>query len=474
MANKKWILGLWALLLISLTVVTIVGCGQQPASTTSVGTIDTGLSEDELDLQKFAKLFPHHYDSFMKNAEMSEMGTKYGGNMEKDSHLEKYPYLKTLFAGYPFALEYNEDRGHVYTMKDLATIKRVTSLPGGKKQVGSCLTCKSASVAPMIKKMGLDYYSTPVEEHIKNDKHGFTCANCHDPKTMKLRVVQPAFIDAMKRRGEDVTKATQQQLRTYVCAQCHVEYYFNPTRKGEVTFPWDKGFTPTEMEQYYDEIAAKEYNFPQDWKHAVSGAPMLKMQHPEFEMYQGSIHQINGVTCSDCHMPYTKQGGQKISSHQWTSPLKNIQESCTVCHREPVEKLRDYVFYKQDATFELLNKAGSYIEQAALTIKKAADAGVSDADLAEARKLHRKAHWQWEFVAAENSMGFHNTPLAQSSLAKGIELAQQATMAAAKAGKFHDIPQPAPYGEWIKERLAKKGWDVTKGHKKPPGDMKWN
>ncbi|MBC9785450.1 ammonia-forming cytochrome c nitrite reductase subunit c552 [Heliobacterium chlorum] len=471
MAKKKWILAGWMILLVALMGMTVVGCGKQPSST--LGPINTGLAPDEVDIQKFAVLFPHQYDSFMKNAEMSTVGTKYGGNLEKDSHLEKYPYLKTLFAGYAFSLEYNEDRGHVYTMHDLATIKRVTSLPNGKKQVGSCMTCKSAEVPGMIQKMGLDYYSTPVEEHLKNMNHGMSCSNCHDPQTMKLRVVQPAFIDAMKRRGEDVTKATQQQLRTYVCAQCHVEYYFNPTRQGEVTFPWDKGFTPDQMEQYYNEIAATQNKFTQDWKHPLSGAPMLKAQHPEFETYQGSIHQINGVSCADCHMPYTKEGNQKISSHQWTSPLKQMQQSCTVCHREDVDTLRNYVISKQDLTFEMLNKAGSANEVAAKSIEKAVQAGATDADLTEARKLHRSAQWHWDIVAAENSMGFHNTPLTMNTLSKAIDLANQATMAAAKAGKFNDIPAPTPYSDYINERLSTQGWPKDKGVKMPPSDMSW-
>ncbi|MZP28272.1 ammonia-forming cytochrome c nitrite reductase subunit c552 [Heliobacterium undosum] len=472
MTRKKWVLAIWAVLLVAFAAVVVAGCGGKPASTTA-SAVNTGLAPDEMDLEKFAKLYPHHYDSFMKNAEMSSVGTKYGGNLEKDSHLEKYPYLKNLFGGYAFSLEYNEDRGHVYTMTDLATVKRVTSLPNGKKQVGSCLTCKSAEVPGMIAKMGETYYTTPVEEHLKNATHGMTCSNCHDPQTMKLRVVQPAFIDAMKRRGEDVTKATQQQLRDYVCAQCHVEYYFNPAKKGEVTFPWDKGFTPAAIETYYDEVAAKENNFKADWTQPATGAPLLKAQHPEFETFQGSIHQINGVSCADCHMPYVKQGGQKITSHWWTSPLKTMDQSCLVCHREPVDKLRDYVIQKQDLTFEMLNKAGASTEVAGKSINKAMQAGASDADLAEARKLLRSAQWYWDFVAAENSMGFHNTPLTMNTLAKSIDLAQKSTMAAAKAGNFHDIPEATPYSEFINERLNARGWPKDKGETKKPTNINW-
>ncbi|QGG49325.1 ammonia-forming cytochrome c nitrite reductase subunit c552 [Heliorestis convoluta] len=471
MSKKKWLLAIWGILIIFMFGAFISGCNSQPAAT--FGYIETGFGPNEHDMEKYALLFPHHYDSFMKNAEMDDYHSKYGGSIH-DDHLEKYPYMRTLFAGMPFSLEYNEDRGHVYSMTDLVEIKRVTSLPGGRQQMGSCLTCKTVEAFDLQVEMGLDYYSTPLNELIPDIKHGFSCSVCHDPQSMKLRVAQQPFIDAMARIGEDVTKATQQELRTYVCAQCHVEYYFNPARQGEVTFPWDKGFTPGDMEQYYNEIAGPLYGFNQDWIHPMTGTPLLKAQHPEFEMYQGSIHQINGISCADCHMPYVKQGNQKISSHWMTSPLKHMEQSCTVCHRQNVEELRDYVYSKQDKTFEMLKKAGSYNEQAINTIAKAIELGASDEALKEARDLHRQAQWRWDYVAAENSMGFHNNPLALSTLSESIELAHQATMAAARAGNFHDIPELKPYGDYVYERLEQSGWSRDKGRSYAPSHMTWH
>ena len=71
----------------------------------------------------------------------------------------------------------------------------------------------------------MDYAKVPVVSFPRL-KHSISCANCHDPKTMKLRVINPAFIEAMKKRGIDTSAASQEDMRSYVCGQCHVEYYF--------------------------------------------------------------------------------------------------------------------------------------------------------------------------------------------------------------------------------------------------------
>ena len=55
-------------------------------------------------------------------------------------------------------------------------------------------------------------------------------------------------------------------MRTFVCGQCHVEYYFKGPEK-RLTYPWDKGLKVDDILAYYDEVKFK------DWTHAESGAP---------------------------------------------------------------------------------------------------------------------------------------------------------------------------------------------------------
>ena len=138
------------------------------------------------------------------------------------------------------------------------------------------------------------------------------CIDCHVPETMALRVTRPAFIAAIAdaKRAEGIpdydvnTMATRQEMRSYVCGQCHVEYYFKGASKT-LTYPWQKGLTVDAAWEVYEETGFA------DWTHAETGAPMLKAQHPEFEMWSQGIHARSGVSCSDCHMPYKTVGARR-------------------------------------------------------------------------------------------------------------------------------------------------------------------
>lgn len=404
------------ILVFSLVLLVMVGCS---ANVQTMG-IRTPLPEGTLSAEEFAKYYPKQYDSFLKNQEMSIEGTKYGGSEEYDN-LTQWPFLKEIFAGYGFSKEYNEDRGHAYALEDVIKIKRIN-----ENSIASCWTCKSANVAGLVEEMGDAYYSTNFHELKPKITEGITCANCHDPQTMNLVITQPPLRDTLERLGKDPDNLTTQELRSYVCAQCHVEYYFAP-ENSKVTFPWDKGFEPEDVLAYYEEI-----NFS-DWEHPKSGTGVLKAQHPEFETFQGSIHQAAGLACADCHMPYIMVGGEKVSSHWWTSPLKHIEESCMTCHRENPDWLRERVFYIQDKTANLMKEVGNINVEAIHAIEAAASATVKPEALAEARSLHRKAQFLLDWVAAENSMGFHNPELIMETLTKSLNYATQAKLKAIEA-----------------------------------------
>jgi len=213
------------------------------------------------------------------------------------------------------------------------------------------------------------------------------CQDCHDPKTMNLRITRPALAEAWQRRGLDITKASHQEMRSLVCAQCHVEYYFQGEGKY-LTFPWDKGFSAEEMEAYYDEVGHV------DWVHGLSKAPMLKAQHPDYEAYRTGVHAARGVSCADCHMPYRNEGGVKFTDHHISSPLQNIANSCGVCHRENEETLRQDVYARQDGIDQLRRLAEDSITKAHIEAKAAWDAGATEEEMKPALQLIRQAQ-QW-------------------------------------------------------------------------------
>jgi nitrite reductase (cytochrome c-552) len=262
----------------------------------------------------------------------------------------------------------------------------------------------------------------PFAEARKLVSHPVTCLDCHDPETMQLRVTRPAFIEGIRLvrsssgGGDyDVNRdATRQEMRSYVCGQCHVEYYFRGTEK-RLTYPWRNGLRADEILSYYEETGFR------DWVHEESGAPALKAQHPEFEMYNQGVHARSGVACTDCHMPYQRTGAMKVTDHHVRSPLLNVNRACQTCHRWPEEELRARVHTIQDRTFQIRNLALDALLALIADIKTAQAGGAGDAALEAPRRHQRRAQFLLDFIEAENSMGFHADQEAMRILALSLD-----------------------------------------------------
>jgi nitrite reductase (cytochrome c-552) len=374
--------------------------------------------EGELDPAVWGQNFPRQYDRFMMT-QIDGNRTPFGGS-EVYSKLEEHPAMVRLWAGYSFAVDHNEERGHYYAAIDQANTQRVQIV----NQPAACLNCHAAEAPQMIAEMGWEEFNhTPFNDLVGDVHFGSTCADCHDPETMALRITRPALVEGLAARGVDVTQATRQEMRTYVCAQCHVEYYFLGDNKV-LTFPWSQGYTIDNIEAHYD-----QYGF-RDWVHAESGAEMIKIQHPEYEMSTTGIHARSGVTCADCHMPFMRDGGLKISDHWIRSPLDNLNNACQTCHNIPEEELAERVLTIQTTTAGLLRDTETAIVAAIDAIAAAMEAGATDEQLAEARQFHRSASLRWDFVSSENSTGFHSPQEAARILANAIDFARQAQLSA--------------------------------------------
>jgi len=297
-------------------------------------------------------------------------------------------------------------------------------------------------------------------------EHPVACIDCHDPGTMQLRVTRPGFLEGIQRvkgaqgiRNYDVNRdATRQEMRAYVCGQCHVEYYFKGPEK-RLTYPWDKGLKADEILAYYEESGFK------DWTHAESRAPTLKAQHPEFEMWNQGVHASSGVACADCHMPYQRTGAMKISDHHVRSPLLNINRACQTCHRWSEDELRNRVHTIQDRTFQIRNVAMDALMALIADIKTAKDNGAPDAALETPRRHHRRAQFLLDFIEAENSMGFHAPQEAVRILALSLDETRRG-QAALSGGKATPGPRtetkPTP-------QLVSPGEAPTRGTVRPPG-----
>jgi nitrite reductase (cytochrome c-552) len=420
------------------------------------------LTEDTVDPAEWGKNFPRQYDSYKRTVDIER--TKHGGS-EAFQKLDDDLLLRELFAGYAFGVDFREERGHAYMLQDQNETERVKQF----KQPGACLHCH-ASVIPFYKSEGKkagvpdDQKEAQIQKGFdlvcamsykdaaKNVKHPVSCVDCHNVDSMQLEVNRPGFINGIRnlaqssaptphlpsierwrkdgKKGEyDVNKmASRQEMRSFVCGQCHVEYYFKGPEKN-LTYPWHNGLKMEQIEKYYDDVAWK------DFEHKKSGAKVLKAQHPEFETWSQGIHARSGVSCADCHMPYKREGAIKISDHHVRSPMLNVAASCETCHRYPEKEIKARVEIIQDRTKELLLKAEGVTVSLIKDIEAAKGKGASDASLESARDFHRKAQWRVDFVAAENSMGFHAPGESLRILAEAIDYARQGQLNVQEIGK---------------------------------------
>ncbi|HUG39718.1 MAG TPA: ammonia-forming cytochrome c nitrite reductase subunit c552 [Longimicrobiales bacterium] len=398
------------------------------------------LNDSIVDPAVWGRNFPIQYDLYGRTVDM--VRTRYGGSeaipkqpTELDpreevaaSRLVEDPRLREFWAGYAFAEDFREERGHAYMFIDQIFTERQQVV----QQPGACLHCH-ASVYTVYRDAGDGdlmagferVNQMPYQEAAALAEHPVSCIDCHDPETMALRITRPGFIEGMRAlkasqgiEGYAVNEeATRAEMRTFVCGQCHVEYYFRGAEK-RLTYPWAKGLNVDSIMAYYDEVGF------QDWTHAISGAPVLKAQHPEFELYNQGIHARSGVACADCHMPYLRVGAMKVSDHWVRSPVLNVANACQTCHRWSEEELRDRVHAIQDRTYEMRNIAIDATLQLTRAIRDQVQRDSTGEDVRLARQYQRRAQFYTDFIEAENSMGFHADQEALRILGKAIDFAR--------------------------------------------------
>jgi nitrite reductase (cytochrome c-552) len=508
-----------ATVIITFTLIRMVE-HKQDARTPYLQVVD--LDETSTDPSLWGQNWPHHYEQYLRTA-----GDKfYGGSSAMpESKLDHQPWLKRLYAGYAFALDYREARGHAYMLYDQVVTQRVNL----RQQSGACLHCHG-SVSTLYRKVGLEamgkeaddealarefnmeavqrgfaelsrepyhdvllqltqmpdgtpvaegdtpFESPPVggfdaqtapERHFAmSEAHPVSCIDCHDPETMSVRITRPGFMNGIAdlaasdapvasmpsierwRNGDRAVPynpnemATRQEMRSFVCGQCHVEYYC--ASKDVLTFPWAGGLTVEDAEEAWDTHVFPDGSEFADYMHKETGAKLYKAQHPEFELWNQGIHARSGVSCADCHMPYERVGAMKLSNHTVLSPLNTINTSCQPCHNVPESELRDRVLGIQDKTVKLTNRAGQAMVAMVDAIMEAKAAGVSEEALADVYVLQRKAMWRLDYISSENSRGFHADQEAARILAESIDFSRQAQAAALRLRAPQAPPVDAP------------------------------
>jgi len=421
------------------------------------------VDEDTTDPAVWGVNWPKEYESYRLTSRPTK--TRFGGHGGSEAlpeeKIDRHPWLKRMFKGYAFSIDYRDRRGHAYMLQDQEATKRLT-----KPQSGSCIHCH-ASVMPLYRLLGdgdamagfektytMSYQEVNEKLHEIGHAHPVSCVDCHDPDTMQLRVTRPGFINGIRRLAasnaplpqmpsierwretgreqpyDPNTMATRTEMRSFVCGQCHVEYYC--ANKIPLTFPWGNGLRMDDAEKFWDQQKFPDGHKFYDFKHAESGAEVLKAQHPEFELWSQGIHARSGVACADCHMPYQRDGATKVSDHWVRSPLLNVNKACQTCHHIEEKELLARVDRIQERNYELMNRAGEALMDLLDAVQAAKDKGATAAQLKTALEMQRKAQWRLDYIAAENSMGFHAPQEAARILGEAIDYARQGEAAALK------------------------------------------
>jgi len=424
------------------------------------------VTEDTTDPAVWGKNWPKQYDSYKRTALATR--TRFGGHGGSEAlpeeKIERDPWLKRMFLGYAFSIDYRDRRGHAYMLQDQEQTERQT-----KPQSGSCMHCH-ASIMPVYRELGdgdalagmNKTHAMPYQElnkmvHDMGHAHPVSCVDCHDPDDMQLRVTRPAFIVGLQKLAESDAPvpaipsieiwrqgsraqpydpnvdATRGEMRSFACGQCHVEYYCSSD--FPLTFPWGNGLRMDDAEKFWDETKLSSGERFYDYKHKESGAPILKAQHPEFELWSQGIHSRSGVSCADCHMPYQRDGASKVSDHWVRSPLLNVNRACQTCHHIPESEILARVDSIQQKNYDLLQRGGAALMDLLDAVNAAKEAGATADQLAPALELQRKAQWRLDYIAAENSMGFHAPQEAARILGEAADYARQGQIEALKLTK---------------------------------------
>ncbi len=461
------------------------------------------VDEATTDPRPWGRSWPSQFEGYMKTAE----GAEYGGSSALTaSKLEESPWLRRLYAGYAFSLDYREARGHAYMLYDQTVTERVTR----RAQSGACLHCHASNTVA-YRKVGLEAMGLPADdealredfdmaavirgfEEVSRDPyhevlailasvpdgtpdvtaplhptlerdgqailetpegpielghvHPVSCIDCHDPETMAIRITRPGFMRGIAAlAASDVplphmpsidrwragtrsepydpnAEATRQEMRSFVCGQCHVEYYCGD--QMTLTFPWSHGLKVEEIERFWDEATFADGSDFYDYAHGETGARIYKAQHPEFELWSQGTHARNGVSCADCHMPYEREGAMKVSNHRVQSPLLNVHAACQTCHNRREDEILADVQTLQGRTTALMERSAGAMTDMLDALLEARASGATDEQLAPIFELQRKAMWRLDYVSSENSKGFHADQEAARILGESIDYSRQA------------------------------------------------
>ena len=345
-----------------------------------------------LDAAHWMEQFPYQTSSFLADRE----------SREKKNYLEIYPFLNTIFAGSRFAEAYYSPLPHDYAVEHVKTTPRLTD-----GHPAACFSCKTPDYPIMEAADPAAMWSRGFYEVDNQMNSTITCYDCH--RNTPGRGVEGdspfdgGFIGSIRPHLREWDGGIRPA--TAACAQCHNEYYFDPETR-QATLP--PGFTdPETIFEYYNSINFDDHVSPN------TGTGLLKVQHPEWQHLEGSIHQRRGMTCVDCHTVRSSSDGQGgfMTNHTITTPSANeeVLQSCTSCHRGGTSGVLRLIQETQESSKTRTVALGEDIADFQTRFAAAINAeSLNDSQISELQALEREMIWFFDWVFSDNGNGVHN------------------------------------------------------------------
>jgi len=347
--------------------------------------------EPILDANYWMDEFPYQTESFLKDRETSP----------RKNYLELYPFLNIIFAGSRFEHGYYSPQPHIYAVESAKASSRVTD-----EHTAACFACKTPDYVIMEARNPQGTWSRGFHEVADDMKNTITCYDCHrnEPgRGLGGEGLDGGFTGSIRSHFSIWYEETRGS--TASCAQCHNEYYFDQTT-GQVNLP--PGPTdPDIIFAYYNALGLVDHVNPN------TGTEHIKVQHPEYQHFAGSVHQEEGMTCVDCHMGRSTSDGQGgfLTNHKILSPSQSdeVLESCGRCHAGGNDAVRNLIRSTQDSTITRRNALGERLATFMIDFASAQEAErLSEQRVGVLRGKEREAVFFFDWVFSENGNGVHN------------------------------------------------------------------
>lgn len=299
--------------------------------------------------------------------------------------------------------------------------ERIESADGTVR--GVCLACKSSTFNDLYEEGGDAVFAkegtAEFAQAVEADGY-WDCGMCHADMTDPA-----ASVGAQSTLFQQVgsTLLAELEPETAACGQCHnnantwMSSIVSSADEAESADPYRYGSDADGMMKAVLEDMGDAAKTVIDERTGVY--VVAEGGHPDVEMFQGSVMQQAGLSCTDCHMPtmQTAEGEAYTSHNASKSPMDSAAslDACLDCHKnqgiETVGDMYDYVRAAQQEVADLDAQVVGKLAELNEAVGSAMDAGIGEEAIESARERYATAAYYRAYVLGNNG----STPVKDGS-----------------------------------------------------------